>query len=115
MFREELLEQGRRAKEAARKVAVASTGDKNRALHAMAERLLDQQDRILAANAVDMEGGREKGLSKALLDRLLLTEKRIQDMAQGLREVAALPDPVGEISEMVTRPNGLQIGRMRVP
>jgi len=115
MFREELLEQGRRAKEAARKLAVASTGDKNRALHAMAERLLDQQDRILAANAVDMEGGREKGLSKALLDRLLLTEKRIQDMAQGLREVAALPDPVGEISEMVTRPNGLQIGRMRVP
>lgn len=115
MFREELLEQGRRAKEAARKLAVASTGDKNRALHAMAERLLDQQDRILAANAVDMEGGREKGLSKALLDRLLLTEKRIQDMAQGLREVAALPDPVGEISEMVTRSNGLQIGRMRVP
>lgn len=115
MFREELLEQGKKAKEAARKLAVLSTREKNEALEAMADRLLDQQNRILAANAVDMQAGKEKGLSKALLDRLLLTEQRILDMAKGLREVAALPDPVGEITEMMTRPNGLQIGRMRVP
>lgn len=115
MFREELLEQGKRGKEAARKIAVLSAREKNQVLEAMADSILDNQNRIIEANAIDIQGGKEKGLSKALLDRLLLTEQRIADMAEGLREVAALPDPIGEISEMVTRPNGLQIGRMRVP
>lgn len=115
MFRKELLEQGKRGKEAARQIAVLSTREKNQVLEAMADSILDNRNRIIEANAIDIQGGKEKGLSKALLDRLLLTEQRISDMAQGLKEVAALPDPVGEISEMVTRPNGLQIGRMRVP
>lgn len=115
MFREELLEQGKRGKEAARQIAVLSTQEKNQVLEAMADNIMDNRNRIIEANAIDIQGGKEKGLSKALLDRLLLTEPRISDMAQGLREVALLPDPVGEISEMVTRPNGLQIGRMRVP
>src|SRR5690606_5694261 len=94
---------------------VLSSADKNKALEAMAVNLLKKQQQIIAANEIDMKAGREKGLSKALLDRLLLTENRIADMAQGLKEVAALPDPVGEIMEMVTRPNGLQVGRQRVP
>ncbi|NLC76620.1 MAG: glutamate-5-semialdehyde dehydrogenase [Clostridia bacterium] len=115
MLREQLWEQGKKARQAARELAVLSSADKNKALEAMAVNLLKKQQQIIAANEIDMKAGREKGLSKALLDRLLLTENRIADMAQGLKEVAALPDPVGEIMEMVTRPNGLQVGRQRVP
>lgn len=110
-----MWEQGKKARQAARELAVLSSADKNKALEAMAVNLLKKQQQIIAANEIDMKAGREKGLSKALLDRLLLTENRIADMAQGLKEVAALPDPVGEIMEMVTRPNGLQVGRQRVP
>ena len=86
---------GGQAKAAARKMAVLSTVDKNKALHMMADRLEMQQEKILSANAVDMEAGKSKGLTAALLDRLRLTPERITGMAEGLRQVAALPDPVG--------------------
>jgi glutamate-5-semialdehyde dehydrogenase len=115
MLQAQLWEQGRKARQAARELAVLSSKDKNKALETMAASLLKKQQQIIEANQIDMKAGREKGLSQALLDRLLLTENRIADMAQGLKEVAALADPVGEITEMVTRPNGLQVGRMRVP
>lgn len=115
MLREQILEQGKKARKAARVLANLSSRDKDRTLRAMAERLVRKQEQILAANALDLEAGRKNGLSDALLDRLLLTSDRIEGMAEGLKEVAALPDPVGEITEMVTRPNALQVGRMRVP
>ncbi|MBE3572527.1 MAG: glutamate-5-semialdehyde dehydrogenase [Moorella humiferrea] len=111
----EIEAKGRQAREAARVLANLNTAVKNQALLAMARALEEEQEFILKANARDMEAGREKGLSRALLDRLLLNEKRIKDMAAGLRELVALPDPVGEVTAMWTRPNGLQIGRMRVP
>lgn len=111
----EVQTKGRRAREAARILAGLGTSKKNEALLAMARALEEEQETILAANALDMAAGEEKGLSRALLDRLLLNEKRIRDMASGLRELAALPDPVGEVTSMWTRPNGLQIGRVRVP
>ncbi|MDN5325679.1 MAG: glutamate-5-semialdehyde dehydrogenase [Moorella sp. (in: firmicutes)] len=111
----EVQTKGRRAREAARILAGLETSKKNEALLAMARALEEEQETILAANARDMAAGKEKGLSRALLDRLLLNEKRIRDMAAGLRELAALPDPVGEVTSMWTRPNGLQIGRVRVP
>ncbi|MDN5347289.1 MAG: glutamate-5-semialdehyde dehydrogenase [Clostridia bacterium] len=111
----EVLGKGRRAKEAARRLAAIGTEIKNKALEAMAAALEEKREEILAANELDMAAGREKGLSKALLDRLLLNPKRIAEMAEGLRALVALPDPVGEIMSMWTRPNGLQIGRMRVP
>lgn len=113
--RQYVVEKARLAQKAARQLAAASTDVKNAALLAMAEALQQRSDEILRANAQDMEAGRQKGLSQALLDRLLLTEKRIADMAEGLRQVAVLPDPVGEVVKMWTRPNGLQIGQMRVP
>ncbi|AVX19971.1 glutamate-5-semialdehyde dehydrogenase [Carboxydocella sporoproducens DSM 16521] len=113
--RQYVVEKAKLAQKAARQLAAASTDVKNAALLAMAEALQQRSDEILRANAQDMEAGRQKGLSQALLDRLLLTEKRIADMAEGLRQVAALPDPVGEVVKMWTRPNGLQIGQMRVP
>ncbi|OIQ61534.1 gamma-glutamyl phosphate reductase [Moorella thermoacetica] len=111
----EVQTKGRRAREAARILAGLETSKKNEALLAMARALEEEQETILAANARDMAAGKEKGLSRALLDRLLLNEKRIRDMAAGLRELAALPDPIGEVTSMWTRPNGLQIGRVRVP
>lgn len=111
----EVREKAQKAKEAARHLAYLSTEVKNRALLAMAESLIRSQEAILEANEVDVRAGREKGLSRALIDRLLLTPERLEDMAKGLRTVASLPDPVGEIEAMWQRPNGLQIGRMRVP
>ncbi|MGI6487390.1 MAG: glutamate-5-semialdehyde dehydrogenase [Syntrophomonadaceae bacterium] len=112
---EKLLEQGRKAREAARFLSTASTSLKNEALIAMARALKEGSDEILAANAVDMENGKKQGLTAALLDRLLLTQQRIEDMADGVESVASLPDPVGEVIKMWRRPNGLQVGRMRVP
>jgi glutamate-5-semialdehyde dehydrogenase len=111
----ELETLGQQAKTAARRLGVVSTAQKNQALLAMADRLLTEQDRILAANAVDMAMGKTKGLSPALLDRLLLTPARIEAMAEGLRQVAALPDPIGECVSGVRRPNGLEIRKVRVP
>jgi len=112
---EEVLSKGRRAKEAAYVLAGLSAQVKDRALLAMARALEEREGEILAANEKDMAAGREKGLSRALLDRLLLNPARVREMADGLRAIAALPDPVGEVTSMWTRPNGLQIGRQRVP
>lgn len=88
---------------------------KNQALMQLADELLLQKDKIKSANALDLAAGKAKGLSDAMLDRLTLTDKGIESMANALRQVASLPDPVGEIYDMKTRPNGLKVGRMRVP
>ena len=98
-----------------RVLMLASTEQKNAALQAMARALVARSEEILTANQKDMEEGRKKGLSKTLLDRLMLSESRIKDMAEGLLALAALPDPVGEVTEMYRRPNGLEVGQVRVP
>ncbi len=103
------------AKRAARQVASLSTTSKNRVLLKMAEALVANKAMIQAENEKDLAAGRAKGLSAAMLDRLALTDKTIDSMVTGLKEVAALPDPVGEVSEMVQRPSGITVGRMRVP
>jgi glutamate-5-semialdehyde dehydrogenase len=103
------------AKKAARAVANLSTNAKNGVLLAMADALLARQDFIRAENEKDLAAGRGKGLSAAMLDRLTLSDKVFAAMVAGLREVAALPDPVGEVSEMVKRPSGITVGRMRIP
>lgn len=105
----------RRAKDAAVRLRTASTKIKNDALHAMADALLAQQSEIFEANARDVQAGRERGLSDALLDRLRLDEKRVAAMADGCRQVAALPDPIGEIVGGRTLPNGLRLSQVRVP
>ena len=110
-----IVEQARRCKAAAPALAQASQGQKNAALEAIAQALLARQEEILAANAQDLARGRENGLREALLDRLALDPRRLEDMAKGVREVAALPDPVGEILDGRTLPNGLVIQRRRVP
>lgn len=106
---------GARARKAAAKLAVSGALARNSALENMASALLEHADALREANRRDLEAGREAGLTPAMLDRLELNDKRIKGMADGLREVAALPDPVGEIFEMRTRPNGLRVGRMRMP
>lgn len=103
------------AKKAAAKLAVTSTAVKNKALLAMAEALLAKQEEILAANALDMECAVAKGMKSSMLDRLKLTEARIEGMADGLRQVAGLPDPVGNVLDGKTLANGLQITKVRVP
>ncbi|MBW2466466.1 MAG: glutamate-5-semialdehyde dehydrogenase [Deltaproteobacteria bacterium] len=103
------------AKKAAREVASLSTTSKNNVLLRMGEALQEQKEYIQAENEKDLAAGREKGLSAAMLDRLELSDKVIESMIVGLREVVALPDPVGEVDEMVKRPNGLMVGRMRIP
>lgn len=110
-----MRELGQRARAAARKVAVAEPGAKNTALLELAERIVTQRQRILTANRRDMEAGREAGLDAALLDRLELTDARIEAMADGVRQIAGLADPVGAISDLAARPSGIQVGRMRVP
>lgn len=103
------------AKNAARILAVASTQLKNNALEAIAEALLAKQDAILSANEKDMASARESGMSESLLDRLLLTPQRISGIVEGVRQVRALPDPIGEVTHMTRRPNGLLIGKRQVP
>ncbi len=93
----------------------ASTMQKNEALVAIGDEILAQRDQLMAENARDLEAGRERGLGAALLDRLEFTPARFDAMVEGLGQVAALPDPVGEIGDMSYRPNGLQVGRMRTP
>lgn len=105
----------RQAREAARAMALASTEVKNRALKAMAQGLLDRQGEILTANAADLAAAERRGHPPAFLDRLRLNTGRVRAMAQGLQEVAILPDPVGEVTGVERRPNGLWVGRMRVP
>jgi len=111
----EVLQKGKIAKGAAPKLAALSTKVKDAALLAMAQALRDKKAEILAANQKDLEAGEQKGLSKAMLERLLLNNDRIESMAQGLEDVAKLPDPIGTMTSVIKRPNGLQIGKMRVP
>lgn len=103
------------AKEGAKSLAKASSRQKNLALLKMAEALKKNAQGLISENKKDIKIAEEKGFSKALIDRLTLNEKRISEMSQGLIEVAALPDPVGEITKMWQRPNGMTVGRMRVP
>lgn len=112
---QQITEQARAARQAALALAQASTSVKNQALQAMAEALLADSARILEANSKDIRRARERGLSEAMSERLTLNEKRISAMAEGIRQVAALPDPVGEIVEGWKRPNGLEILKVRVP
>jgi glutamate-5-semialdehyde dehydrogenase len=114
-LRKTLLDQGRQAKKASRQLAVAPTTVKDQALLDMADALEAGSREIFAANRLDLEQGEKQGLTAALLERLMLDEKRIKDMAQGLREIAALPDPIGEVLGISKRPNGLDVGRVRTP
>lgn len=111
----QLEEIGKKAKEAESVMRVLDTNTKNEVLQKAAENLKKDKEKILSANAVDMENGRKKGMSDGLLDRLLLTEARIAQMAEGLCQVATLEDPIGEVLSMKKRPNGLLIGQKRVP
>ncbi|MFN8037217.1 MAG: glutamate-5-semialdehyde dehydrogenase [Acidimicrobiia bacterium] len=106
---------GRRAKAASRMLATASTADKDAALLTAADLLLERSPDLVAANALDLEAAEADGMEAGPLDRLRLTEARLQGMADGLRTVAGLPDPVGEVLDGWRRPNGLQIERVRVP
>ena len=110
-----LIEMGQAAKEASVVLAKLRTPEKNKALIASAEALEQNMDKILAANKVDVEMAVENGIKGAFIDRLTLNEKRIKDMANGLRDVAALPDPIGEVLYMKTLENGLIVGQKRVP
>ena len=112
---ESIVSQGRRARRAGKALARCSTAQKDRALHNIAEALLDGQPAILAANELDIEASREMGLSDSLLDRILITGARLESMAADVRSIAMLPDPVGQVFDMHTRPNGLQVGKKRVP
>lgn len=111
----ELIEICKRAKEAKQAVGILSTDQKNGALLAAADRLEAMQERILSENAFDVENGKKNNMPQGLLDRLLLTRERIAQMANGLRQIAGLDDPVGEVISMKKRPNGLMIGQKRVP
>jgi len=106
---------GRQAKAASRKLAAIDSVEKNRALHLMADRIEARSDFLVAENQKDLDAGKKAGLSSALLDRIALNASRVQGMARGLRDIAALPDPVREVVKMWRRPNGLQVGRMRIP
>jgi glutamate-5-semialdehyde dehydrogenase len=110
-----MIQTGERARAASRLLARAETAAKNAALLAIADRLIQQSETLKAENAKDLQAGREKGLDAAMLDRLTLSDKSIQSMAEGVRQVAALADPVGEMTGLTYRPSGIQVGRMRVP
>ncbi len=111
----ELEEKGKAAKAASRKLAFLSTEIKNKALLNISEALMDRRDDILAANKADYDEAEASGMSEAMLDRLMLSPSRLEAMSQDVKTVAALPDPVGAMIEMRTLPNGLQIGKKRVP
>ena len=106
---------GRQARAAARAIARADTNTKNRALTVMAQAIERSAQALLKANALDVEAARAKKLDPALIDRLTLTTKTVASMADGLRQIAQLPDPVGEIIDLKYRPSGIQVGQMRVP
>ena len=111
----ELIEKGRRAKETSYILMNVGSTEKNNALNLMADKLIEHAEEIIKENRKDLEKACEKGTSKAMLDRLSLNESRIEAMADGLRQVASLKDPIGEVTSMWKRPNGLQIGKQRVP
>lgn len=110
-----MIETGQKARAASRRMAAASTADKNNALLRLAELLEAKKEAIFAANERDLAKAKKNGLKESFVDRLRVTEKVLRLMAEGARQTAALPDPVGEISEMRRRPSGIQVGRMRVP
>src|SRR5262245_15825679 len=114
-LREAAVQLGQRAKAAARRLAPLSTAEKNRARLLMAEKLEAQSPLLVGENKKDLDAAKQAGLSSAVLDRIALDPKRVRAMAQGLREVAQLPDPVREVVKLWRRPNGLQVGRMRIP
>jgi glutamate-5-semialdehyde dehydrogenase len=114
-FKEEAVQLGKQARTAARKLAILSTEEKNHALRLMADRLDAQCGFLVEENKKDLDSARNSGTPDAVLDRIALDPGRVQAMAKGLREVAALPDPVREIVKMWRRPNGLQVGKMRIP
>jgi glutamate-5-semialdehyde dehydrogenase len=111
----DMREVGERARVAARAMSRAETAAKDGALLAMAEEIERQTQALMAANGKDIEAGKVQGLDSAMLDRLELNAARIKSMAEGLRQIALLPDPVGEITDLNYRPSGIQVGRMRVP
>ncbi len=113
--KELIADMARRARQASREVACLSTSVKNDLLLKTADMIIQRRESLQKENAKDLENAREKGLSDAFIDRLALSDKVINSMADGLREVAALPDPVGEVPGMWIRPNGLQVGRVRIP
>ena len=112
---ESVLELGKKARDAALEMAVCGIEERNNALLAMANALIANKAQILAANERDIKAAKEKGLKAAFVERLTLNDKRVEGMAQGLRDVALLPDPVGTADKMWTRPNGLRILQKRVP
>ena len=114
-IKKEVTAQARKAKEASRELGSISTKVKDEALMKIADKLEESVDEILAINEKDMQSGKENGLSSALLDRLQLTEARIKKMANGLRDIVKLEDPIGEVTKMWKRPNDLHIGQIRVP
>lgn len=112
---EELIKIGKRAKKAAGQLAHLNTEQKNKVLMLVADFLVRHTETILKANAIDLEQGKRMGLTGAIIDRLMLSEERIAGIAEGIREIVQLDDPIGEIEEMKKRPNGLLIGKKRVP
>src|SRR6185295_11650005 len=112
---EQMTQLAKQAKAASRDLARLTTDQKNACLLAMAEALEKNAENIKSANARDMESGAQAGLTSAMLDRLKLDDKRVSEMAKGLREVAALPDPVGRILEERIRPNGLKLQKVSTP
>lgn len=110
-----LIEIGKRAKETAMELSILETRKKNQTLEAVAKALIDYKLDLIEANKKDIELANQNGMKKSLIDRLLLTPERIEGMAEGLRQVASLEDPIGEVTSMARRPNGLMIGQKRVP
>lgn len=110
-----IVDVGLAARSASRVVGRAAAAQKNNALSAIAGLIIDRAEVLKKANAIDLDAGKKKGLDSALLDRLALTDERIVSMAEGLRQIAALPDPVGIISDLAYQPSGIQVGKMRVP
>src|SRR3546814_5455827 len=102
---------GAAARSASRQMAKADADTKNRALATIAQAILREKTALLVANQADIEAARAGGMESAMLDRLALSEKSIDTMAEGLRQIAALPDPIGEISDLKYRPSGIQVGR----
>ncbi|MDM8565788.1 glutamate-5-semialdehyde dehydrogenase [Candidatus Halobeggiatoa sp. HSG11] len=111
----EMLQIGKQARESSRILASATTNQKNNALEEIAHQLEQQHDQLLNANNKDLESGKNKGLDSALLDRLALNDDRITGMIEGLQQIASLPDPIGEMTDLKYQPSGIRVGKMRVP
>lgn len=114
-IKDEAIRLAKQAKAASRQLAPISSAEKNRALHLMADQLEAQNGYLIEENKKDLDAAEKAGISEAIVDRIALNDSRVRGMAKGLREVAALPDPVREVVKMWRRPNGLQVGRMRIP